>query len=168
LCGRGREAPKSLEVLGVIEASADIGRGECACVFCLCLPASSFCRPRREGEGYTCRMSMGSSLLPPDLGENSWSSLPPSAVEHGIGRGRRPMAPVISMTVTTERTVPALDVVGRRGHRSPWSCPGQEPYRVRGSSPMPAEGPAGEKSTRVGGTVSRWCQASPHRAPRRE
>jgi len=79
-----------------------------------------------------------------------------------------PMAPVISMMVTTERTEPALDVVGRRGRRSPWPCPGQEPYRVRGSSPMPAEGPAGEKSTRVGGTVSRWCQASPHRAPRRE
>jgi len=43
--------------------------------------------------------------------------------------------------------------------------PGQGPYRVRGSSPMPAEGPAEEKVQRVGGIVAGWCQACPHSVP---
>jgi hypothetical protein len=166
---------------GVIEASANIGRGERACVFCLCVTASSFCRPRREGEGYTCRMSMGSSLLPLIWGRTVgrpchqvlWSMASGVVIvlanPPAVPRARPcPVAPVVSVTVATERTVPALDVVGHLGHHSPWPCPGQEPYRVRGSSPMAGEGPAGEKSTRAGGIVSRRCQASPRRVPRRE
>ena len=59
-----------------------------------------------------------------------------------------PVAPVDSVVVAAERTVPASDEVGRRGRRSPRPCPGQGPYRVRGSSLMPAEGLAGEESTK--------------------
>ena len=43
--------------------------------------------------------------------------------------------------------------------------PGQGPYRVQGSSPMPAEGPAEEKVQGVGGTVAGRCQACSHSVP---
>ena len=87
LCGRGREAPKSLSVLELIETSVNIGRVRVRPPFrCVFWPPPFI---DQGGEDYTCRISTGSSL-PPDPGENSWSFLSPSAVEHGVGRGRRP------------------------------------------------------------------------------
>jgi len=51
LSERGREAPKSLDVLELIEASANIGRRECEClsVVCSCAPIPPFIGSRRDG-----------------------------------------------------------------------------------------------------------------------
>ena len=44
MSGKGREAPKSLNVIGVIEASANIRSRECECEFaCVRLSALSLC-----------------------------------------------------------------------------------------------------------------------------
>ena len=94
---RGREAPKSLDVLELIEAGANMGRCECECV-CVCFAraplspqrelASSFYR-LKEGR-VTCTGDLKSRPFLPESGENSWWFLLSSAVEHGAGCGRNP------------------------------------------------------------------------------
>ena len=105
LSERGREAPKSLGVLGVIEASANIGYSGsvcscrrpsfCASFFSCVLGCARRLPPSfivQGGEDYMCPIStrLPFSLPPHGLGENSWLSLSPSAVEHGVRRGHRP------------------------------------------------------------------------------
>ena len=76
LCERGREAPKTLGVLGLIEASANIGRVRvCACatarsrLVCLSAFRSSFYR-LKEGGLHAWGIS-GVVFFPPESGKNS-------------------------------------------------------------------------------------------------
>ena len=86
-----REREESSQVpcaLGLIETGANIERCSGREPVFLC-PNEALPPPfiDQGGESYTCRTSTG--RLPPSPGENSWSSLSPSAVERGVGRGRR-------------------------------------------------------------------------------
>jgi hypothetical protein len=151
----------------------------CDCLFRL-VPGTcaspSFYRPK-EG-GHTCEISTGLSTSPRIGGEllvvlvaecsGAWRRVWSSSLR--ILRLCPGRVRVLWRQSTAWRWLlnvqcPASDEVGHRGCCGHRSCPSQGPYRVQGSSPMPAEGPAGGKVQRVGGTVARRCQASPHRAP---
>jgi len=77
LSERGRGAPKSLDVLGVIEASASIGWSERVFLSSLFRVAHAGPPPHFTDQGggsYMCRRSTGSSFSP-NPGKNSWQLL---------------------------------------------------------------------------------------------
>ena len=85
-----REALRYLGVLGVIEASANIGGvSTCLLVVVRSIPPSPFIGSRRKGYMNGGSVRSSTSHLR-GLGVNNWSSLSPSAVEHGVSHGHRP------------------------------------------------------------------------------
>ena len=120
---RGKEAPKSLDVLGVIEVSANIGSCECECEFaCVrsCV-SPSFYRPK-EGR-ITYVHEQWSRLLPPESGENSWRSL-------RCGAWRRAWLSSLEAFDHAGNVYLSCGVCGRRGN----SCRARYPLCLTGRS----------------------------------